>query len=76
MPSLAVDAAPYDTLLKVDWKDINRFYYFAGHVMGIADILFAEGKITHKLRYGGDWNKNTQVKDENFKDLGHFEIIL
>lgn len=70
-PSWAVDIAPYP----INWKDTERFVYFAGIVMGIAHKLRDEGKITHAIRYGGDWNMNTQVKDENFRDYGHFEII-
>jgi len=64
-PSKAVDVAPYP----IDWNDHGRFYYFGGFVMGIA------AKMGIKIRYGGDWNKNTQVKDEKFKDLPHFELV-
>jgi len=56
-PSMAVDAAPYP----IDWQDRERFYYFAGYVMGVADMLHAEGLITHRLRYGGDWDRDAQV---------------
>jgi peptidoglycan LD-endopeptidase CwlK len=70
-PSLAVDIAPYP----LDWEDTQRFVYFAGYVMGIAEKLREEGKISHSLRWGGDWNRDTQVKDESFRDLGHFEIV-
>ena len=27
-----------------------------------------------KIRWGGDWDMDTQVKDNNFDDLPHFEI--
>jgi hypothetical protein len=64
-PSKAVDVAPYP----IDWNDINRFHYFAGFVVGIA----ASKGIT--LRYGGDWDRDTQLKDNNFNDLPHFEIV-
>lgn len=65
-PSLAVDVAPYP----IDWKDRERFHYFAGYVMGTAISL---GK---RIRWGGDWDKDTQVKDNSFDDLLHFELIL
>lgn len=71
-PSNAVDVTPYP----VDWKNINRFYWFAGYVMGIAERLYAEGKMEHKIRYGGDWNSNMDITDQKFNDLVHFEIIL
>lgn len=71
-PSYAVDVAPHP----LDWKSINRFYWFAGFVMGVAERLKAEGKVTHSLRFGGDWNRNYDIKDNNFNDLVHFELII
>lgn len=73
-PSLAVDVAPYQPGVVVDWKDIQRFHYFAGYVMGVASRLLAEGKMTYGVRWGGDWDMDTQVKDETFRDLVHFEL--
>ena len=70
-PSRAVDAVPYP----IDWDDTDRMYYFAGHVKAIAIILKTQGKITHDIRWGGDFNMDTQVANERFKDLLHFEII-
>lgn len=65
MPSLAVDVAPYP----INWNDHRRFYYFAGHVMAIAELNGV------KLRWGGDWNRNTQVMDQTFFDLAHYELV-
>ena len=63
-PSLAVDVAPYP----IDWNDRERFTFFAGYVLGVASRLgFA-------IRWGGDWNMNFDLKDNNFDDLPHFEI--
>ena len=70
-PSMAVDAVPYP----VDWNDTDRMRYFAGHVMAIAHMLKQMGAISHDLRWGGDWNRNTQLKDNTFNDLPHFELI-
>ena len=61
----AVDVAPYP----IDWNDRERFTYFAGFVMGMA------AKMSINLRWGGDWDKDNQVKDNNFDDLPHFEIV-
>lgn len=72
LPSLAVDIAPYPT----NWKDTERFVYFAGFIMGVSKMLLAQGKITHTVKWGGDWNSNTQVKDESFRDYGHFELVV
>ena len=71
MPSLAVDVVPYP----VDWHDHDRFYLFAGYVLGIGDLFYHQGIITHRLRWGGDWDQDTNVKDQHFNDFPHFELI-
>jgi len=43
--------------------------------MGTAARLKAEGRMTHDLRWGGDWDRDTQVDDNNFDDLVHFELV-
>jgi hypothetical protein len=63
-PSRAIDIVPYP----VDWNDTKRFYYFAGFVLGIAKSLGVD------LRYGGDWDSDFDLKDQNFFDLPHFEL--
>ena len=64
VPSKAVDVAPYP----IDWSDRDRFHYFSGFVLGIASQMGL------KIRWGGDWDRDTQVKDNKFDDLPHFEI--
>jgi hypothetical protein len=66
VPAMAVDVVPYP----IDWKDTERFCYFAGFVMGVA------AKFGYPIRWGGDWDKDTEVKDNTFNDLAHFEIII
>ena len=63
-PAIAVDVAPYP----IDWKDRERFIYFGGVVKGFAYQLGLS------LRWGGDWNNDTQLSDNKFDDLVHFEI--
>ena len=63
-PSIAVDVAPYP----IDWNDRERFIYFGGVVKGFAYQL------DFPIRWGGDWNNNTQLSDNKFDDLVHFEI--
>jgi len=70
-PSMAIDAVPYP----IDWKDTARINYFAGFVMGIAFQLKERGIIQNDLRWGGDWDQDTETKDNNFNDLVHFELI-
>jgi len=71
-PSMAVDVAPYPI---GNWNNLKRFYYFSGYVMGIAERLKAEGKMTLSLRWGGDWNNDHNLDDQTFNDLVHYELI-
>lgn len=71
IPSMAVDVVPYP----IDWKDTNRMYLFNGFVLATAIRLKEEGKITHDLRLGSDWDSDTQVNDHRFIDLPHFELM-
>lgn len=64
-PSLAVDVVPYP----LDWNDTKRFYMFVGFVRGVAY------KLGIPLRVGADWDGDTEVKDQNFNDLAHFELL-
>ena len=64
-PSLAVDVIPYP----IDWNDRERFYHFAGYVKGVASGLGI------KIRWGGDWDRDGDLTDQNFNDLFHIEII-
>lgn len=71
LPSMAVDVSPFP----IDWGNSRRFYWFAGYVMGIAQKLKDEGKMTMSVRYGGDWNQDYEISDNKFNDLVHFELI-
>lgn len=70
LPSHAVDVSPYP----IDWKKPNRMYWFAGFVMGIAQMLKDQGKITHEICYGGDWDSDKDITDQTFMDLVHFQL--
>ena len=64
-PSFAVDVAPYP----IDWDDRERFIYFGGFVKGCAY------RMNIPLRWGGDWDSDTQLSDNKFfDDLVHFEV--
>ena len=63
-PAIAVDVAPYP----IDWMDRERFIYFGGVVKGFAL------KSGLPLRWGGDWDNDTQLSDNIFDDLVHFEV--
>lgn len=73
IPSQAVDVCPYPV---PSWNSTKDFIYFAGKVMGIATMLLANGKMTHQIRYGGDFNLNQMVTDSTFFDGVHFELLM
>lgn len=73
-PSHAVDAAPLINK-KIEWNNSKCFIDFAKKVLEISDRLYKEKKISHKIRWGGDWNMNGDWKDEKFLDLVHFELV-
>ena len=64
MEGNAVDLAPYP----IDWEDRARFHYMGGMVRGIGHQLGL------KIRWGGDWDSDGEIKDNSFDDLVHVEI--
>lgn len=65
-PSNAVDVAPYP----IDWEAIKRWYMFVGIVRGTATQMGIN------IRCGADWDGDMIIKDQNFHDLPHFELII
>ena len=65
MPSMAADVVLYP----IDWDDTQRFYMFVGIVRGIA------AKMNIPIRCGADWDGDMYIKDQNFHDLPHFELL-
>ena len=80
----AVDAVPYP----VQWPDLDkvrknptienltefkirvaRLYYFSGYVRAKAKALGIP------IRQGSDWNMNFVIRDQNFHDVPHIEIV-
>ena len=61
----AVDVAPYP----IDWEDRERFHYMGGMLKGIAHEMDV------KIRWGGDWDNDGEIKDNNFDDLVHVELL-
>jgi peptidoglycan L-alanyl-D-glutamate endopeptidase CwlK len=71
LPSMAVDVAPVEYTngkASIDWNDIRRICYFAGFVLATAKAMGIN------LRWGGDWDSDTELKDNTFNDLIHFEL--
>ena len=64
VPSCAVDVTPYP----IQWDDRERQTLFAGYVLATAKAIGIN------LRWGGDWDQDTEVRDNTFDDLVHFEL--
>ena len=64
MEGKAVDLAPYP----IDWENRDGFHYMGGMVRGIGKQLGV------KIRWGGDWDSDGDVKDNGFDDLVHVEL--
>ena len=67
LKGMAVDVTPYP----VDFdsaKGINRHYYMAGILRGVAHMM----KIS--VRSGADWDSDGEIKDQKFNDLVHLEL--
>lgn len=73
-PSMACDIYAY-----INGKasyDKESLSYIAGLIQGIANILHSDGKITHKIRWGGNWDMDGEILiDQSFDDRPHFELI-
>ena len=70
--SWAIDAAPYYIEvphIRWDKGSLYRWYFFGGIVMALARDMGIY------LRWGGDWDGDTYVKDQHFNDLPHFELL-
>lgn len=65
-PSLAVDIAPYP----IDWEDTERFCHFMGYLQCLADQMGIA------VRWGGDWDSDGRMLDENFRDYPHIELVI
>jgi len=74
IPSLAVDAAPFENG-RIDWSR-EQLLFFAGYVKGIADQLYRIGVMKHRIRLGADFSGDNDINDEKFKDEPHFELIM
>ena len=69
--SWAVDVSPYP----IDWEDLERFADFATFTLETAAAMLADGRMTHAIRWGGDWDLDGDWKDERFLDMPHYELI-
>ena len=74
-PSQAVDVYCWPREIMYDRDHLCAV---AGVILSTANRLYDEGKISHRLTSGGDWNRNGvftfKDKAETFQDLPHYQI--
>lgn len=71
-PSMAVDVTPYP----INFNNNNLALWFGGYVLGIAQKLKDEGKMTHSVRWGGSWNGLGELDTPHqLCDMVHFELV-
>lgn len=69
-PSRAVDVAPwFSKKPHVRWWDTKSFYHFGGLVSGVA------AELGINIRWGGNWDMDDELYDQDFMDLIHFELL-
>lgn len=60
---------------KASWKE-EYLCYLGGVITSTAKRLFNEGKISKKIRWGGNWDNDGEIiTDQSFQDLPHFESL-
>jgi peptidoglycan L-alanyl-D-glutamate endopeptidase CwlK len=75
IPSLAVDIYPYFEN-GAKWDD-EHLSYLSGIIHAVTEILFSDKKISHKVRWGGNWDMDGVILiDQSFDDRPHFELVL
>jgi peptidoglycan L-alanyl-D-glutamate endopeptidase CwlK len=76
--SYAVDVMPYkkgSNAFSGKELDSRRFYFLMGLIAMTASDLLTKGEITHKIRFGIDWDGDDVYDDQTFHDMPHFELI-
>ncbi len=75
-PSLALDFKAYvPDKPELTWDSVHLTYIGASMVLS-ADFLFLQGAITHKLRWGGNWDKDGDLADNTLYDRPHVELYV
>lgn len=80
-PSMAADI--YISVPSKVWPEGKALAYevahlslVAGVILATANELHARGLIKHRVRWGGDWDRDgCIIVDQNFDDLPHFELM-
>ncbi len=74
-PSLAFDIYAYVSGNPKLAFSHTYLAYLGGVITAVAKRLLNEGKITHKVRWGYNWDSDGEIgTDQRFQDLPHFEL--
>ncbi len=69
-PSRAADIAPYP----VDWSETEAAHLRFAFMMGVVHTCAQQLDIP--VRFGMDWNRNLDMRDETFIDMPHVELDI
>lgn len=73
----AADIYAYISGNKKEAFSTHNLAFLAGVITSTANRLYSEGKITHLIRWGGNWDKDGEIiTDQRFQDLPHFETYI
>lgn len=76
VPSLAWHAMPYfHAAPHIDWTHQKSMYALAGYILAVGDQLLIRGRIEHRVRWGGDWDRDFDVREKQWNDLAHYELV-
>ena len=75
-PSMAGDIYAYVSGKPKLAYSIAYLSYLGGVITATAKRLLNEGRITHKVRWGYNWDSDGEIgTDQRFQDLPHYELI-
>lgn len=79
IPSLAADIYIYHPDLETRRKlayDKIHIAYVAGIIQASAEELLNKREVTHKIRWGANWDSDGIIDfDQKFDDYPHFELV-
>ena len=53
----------------IPWKLIKSWYHLGGYIRRLAE------EMDINVRWGGDWDRDYDVTDQQFNDLAHWELV-
>jgi peptidoglycan L-alanyl-D-glutamate endopeptidase CwlK len=78
-PSLAADIYIYHSDIETRRKlayHKESLSYVAGIINSCANELFDQGKVSHHIRWGANWDSDGIIDlDQSFDDYPHFELV-